>query len=435
MIGARSSFPSLNAVALGLALSSLGGVVLVPSEALAQTAPTNAKARLVVKEKNGKPIRVVVDGVDMGDAPWSGEVDAGTHDVGGKGVGVAAAPQRVSVEQGKSLDVELDASSTTGTLKITTNDGKGVIYLDGKLVAEGSFESQIPAGTHQIRVTREGFDPHEESIDLKEQENKVVSVTLSLNSAIQTGPVVDEGRRLEGLYGGLGLLMSFMPGGSKSSMQKDCDRADRPAELVTCDPGSDIGGGITGFVGYHWDPVGVELAFGGQYDQTSIKQEYAASSVDPGIGPDPARSQDFSVRRFGGYGAARIRLTLQAAKKIRFSIAGGVGLSYRVMSLERNTTATGNGQGRDAFVPDVQSYLSPVVSLEPTLYYRLSDTLSLGAGISILLENPATFGATPTTSPSSNRTLGASGLTTPAYQLASDAQFFIGPHLGVMFGP
>src|SRR5205814_698390 len=44
----------------------------------------STKGRLSVKEHSGKSIRVIVDGVDVGDAPLSGEVDVGQHDVGGK---------------------------------------------------------------------------------------------------------------------------------------------------------------------------------------------------------------------------------------------------------------------------------------------------------------------------------------------------------------
>lgn len=395
---------------------------------------SSTKGHLSVREKSGNPVRVVVDGVDMGDAPWSGDVEAGTHDVVGKGASFASAPQKVAVERGKNVDVELEASSTLGTLKIATSDGKGIVYLDGKVVAEGTFEGQVPSGTHVIRVTRDGYDPYEESIDLKEKENKAVSVTLSLNGAIHTGEVVDEGRRLEGMYGGLGLLMTFLPGGSKSSMQKLCDASDHPAELTSCDGGSSLGGGLTGFIGYHWDPVGVELAFGGQYDQTSSKLDYAASSLDPGIGPDPARTEEFSVRRFGGYGAARIRLTLQS-QKVRFTVAGGVGLSFRWLSLDRSTTGTGAVPGRDRYLPDVQAYVSPVVMLEPMIMYRVSDTFAIGAGLTLLLENPSAFDAVPTTPSDGSRKLGPSGLSTPSYQLASDTQFFIGPTLGVMFGP
>lgn len=394
----------------------------------------SANGRLSVKEKAGKPIRVLVDGVDMGDAPWTGEVAAGSHEVRGRGTGVTTAPETVTVERGKTKDVELVASSSTATLKVGTSDGKGLVYLDDKLVGEGTFSQEVPSGTHTLRITREGYDPFEEKIELKERETLARSITLRLSSKIETGSVEKERRPLEGIYGGFGLLMTFLPGGMKHSMQKTCE-GDKPTELASCDGvGGGLGGGLTGFVGYHWDPVGVELFAGAQYDQTSPTLNWVASSTDPGIGPDPARKEEFAVRRAGGFGIMRVRLTLQG-EKLRFTVAGGVGLSVRSMVLTRDTTANENSALRDAFVPDAQTYLSPVLSLEPAIQYRVGPHTALALGLSMLVESPRSFDQIPTTKQEGGHSLGPSGLTTPAYELASGTQVFIGPFIGMMFGP
>ena len=394
----------------------------------------STKGRITVREKTGKAIRVTLDGVDMGDAPWTGDVDAGPHEIGGRGGPLIAAPEKITVERGKTRDVELVASSTTATLKVATSDGKGLIYLDDKLVGEGTFSADIPAGTHAMRITREGYDPFEEQLELKDKETLARSITLKLSSKIETGAVQKEGRPLEGLYGGFGLLMTFLPGGMKSSMQKTCDDS-KPAELASCDgQGGGLGGGVDGFIGYHWDPIGIELFVGAQYDTASPKLKWNASNTDPGIGPDPARTEEFAIHRVGGFGALRIRLTFQS-EKLRFSVAGGVGLSYRSMLLTRDTTADSNPALRDAFVPDAQSYLSPILSFEPSLQYRLGPHTAVALGFSMLVESPRTFDQIPTTKQEGGHSLGPSGLTTPAYELASGTQVFVGPFIGMMFGP
>lgn len=397
------------------------------------------KGRISVKEKTGKPIRVLVDGVDMGDAPWSGEVEAGPHDVSGKSGALMAAPEKVTVERGKTREVELSASSTVATLKLNTSDGKGLIYLDGKLVGEGTFTSDIPAGTHALKVTRDGYDPFEEQIELKDKETLARSITLKLSSKIETGAVQKEGQRLEGIYGGFGLLMTFLPGGMGSSMQKTCEDAKPPRELGSCDgEGGAIGGGLNGFIGYHWDPVGVELFAGAQYDQSSPTMNWNASSNDPGIGPDPARKEEFNIHRIGGFGIMRVRLTFQG-EKLRFSVAGGVGLSYRAMILTRDTTS--GTEGRDVLVTDSDGYLSPVLNLEPSIQYRLGKTTAVALGLSMLVESPRAFDQIPTSKSenghvlSNGEKLPPSGLTTPAYQMATGTQVFIGPFIGMMFGP
>ena len=391
------------------------------------------KGRLVVREKTNKPLRVVVDGVDMGDAPWSGEVDAGSHEVAGRSTIAAAPAQRVNVERGKENVVELVASSTTAPLKVSTSDGKGLIYVDDKLVGEGSYSAELPAGPHKLRVTREGYDPFEEEIVLKDKEPLARSVTLKLASKIETGPVQAAHRPLEGIYGGFQLLGTLMPGGNGNSVEKLCN-GQHPAELASCDAGSNWGAGVGGFVGHHWDPVGVELFVLAQYDEQSPALRWNASSVDPGIGPDPARTEDFKVRRIGGLGAARVRLTLQG-EKIRFSAAGGLGLSTRSMFLTRDTKSAADPSLADKLVTDGQGYLSLALSLEPTIQYRLSESTAVMLGLSLILDNPTSLDEVPRTPPEGNHRLGPSGLSTPAYELASGTQVWTGLFVGMMFGP
>lgn len=406
--------------------------------------PLSSKGRLAVKETTGKPVRVIVDGVDMGDAPWSGEVEAGVRDVALRAPGYAATPQKVTVERGKTHEVEIVASPSTATLKVTTNDGKGLIYIDDKLVGEGTFSLEIPSGPHSLRITREGYDPFEEQIDLKEKETLARSVTLNLSSKIETSVILKDPTRLEGLYGGVNLLYSFLPSGMGHTMEKACGSdviapgnsdALRPPSLVSCDgAGGSAGGGLTGFIGYHWDPVGVELFMAGQYDQSSPTLTWSQADLDPGFGPNPARREEFHVRRLGGALAARVRLTFQG-EKIRFSVASGVGLAYRVMLLDRDTVSLTDSTHRDVHIPDAQSYLSPVLSLEPSVQYRLGQHLAVALGLSLLVENPAAFDQTPTTNREQGRRLGPNGLDTPSYELATSTQIYVGPFLGLMFGP
>lgn len=393
----------------------------------------STKGRLVVREKTSQPIRVFVDGVDRGDAPWTGEVEAGPHEVLGKSPTLASAPERVTVERGKETAVELVASATTAPLKIATSDGKGLIYVDGKLVGEGSFSAEMPAGRHQLRVTREGYDPFEEEIVLQNKEPLARSITLKLASTIETGPVQAATRPLEGIYGGFQLMGMLGLGGNGNAVQKLCD-GQHPAELASCDGGTNTGAGLGGFIGHHWDPVGVELFLLAQYDQQSPELVWNASSVDPGIGPDPARTESFRVRRLGGVAAARVRLTFQG-ERLRFSAAGGLGLATRSLFLTRDTTLAADPSVTDKLVTDGQGYLSLALSLEPTIQYRLTETTALMGGLSLLVENPTSLDDVPRTPPEGNHRLGPSGLSTPAYELASGTQTWMGLFVGMMFGP
>jgi hypothetical protein len=411
---------------------------IIGGSIVAETAKLEAqstKGRLAVKEKSGQAIRVVLDGVDVGDAPWSGEVPAGEHEVRGRSVTLAAPPQKVTVERGKTLDVELVAHSATAQLRVVIEGNKGTIYVDDKLVGEGQYTSEVPAGPHKIRVQREGFDPVERDVVLEEKQPALVSIALTVLSKVETGAIKKESRPVEGIYGGLGLMGTAQPGGMKSSMAKLCSASDRPAEITSCDEGGGLGAGLSGFLGYHWDPVGVELFFAGQYDTSSPKTVYAQSNTNPGIGPDPARTEDFSIRRLGALGAVRIRLTLQG-EKLRFSMGMGVGFAFRTMVMERDATAAANANFLDIYVPSSVSYWSPAVTFEPTVQYRITPTTALSLGVELIAENATLLDKNAVTTPrASGRTIGPSGITTPAYQLATEQQIFIGPIIGVMFGP
>jgi hypothetical protein len=400
-----------------------------------ELAASSAKGKLVVKEKTGKPIRVTVDGVDMGDAPWTGEVDPGQHEIGARASGLTAAPEKVNVERGKTHEIELVASNSSASVKIATSDGKGLVYLDGKLVGEGSFIGDIPAGTHKLKITREGYDPFEEDLVVKDKEPLARTITLKLSGAITTGPV-QETERLEGLYGGFNFMGFLNPGGTGSSVQTQCDNKGQVPTLLSCDAPGGGGGGLGGFIGYHWDPVGMELYLAGSYDQRTLTNEWGPASTDPGIGPDPARTEEFRIRRAGGMALARVRLTWQS-RRIRFGAVAGAGVSYRLMYLERDTT--GKDGTRDIFVNESgASYVSPVIMVEPQIMYRITPGVAVSLGLQLFFETPSSFmngRENPRTQPDRQHALGLRGLTTPSYEIASDVQFFIGPTLGMMFGP
>lgn len=396
------------------------------------------KGKVTVKEKSGKAVRVIVDGVDMGDAPWSGDLDPGQHEITVRGTGLGAMPQKVTVERGKAQDVEVEASSSTAPVKIATTDGKGIIYLDGKLVGEGSFVGDIPAGTHKLRITREGYDPFEEDITLKDKEPYARSVTMNLSGKISTGPVIAT-ERLEGLYGGFNFLAMFTPGGTNSELESRCEGKAQTPALASCETPDGFGGGFGGFIGYHWDPVGIELFLAGQYDQRTSTFDWNAPTTDLGIGPDPARIEEYNLRRLGLMGLARVRVTHQW-EKIRLGLALGAGLSRRIFFLERDTRAKDNSGAKDIYVSDSAGYWSFVVGVEPTVMYRLTRGVAVAAGMQLLLDAPNTAisgndGANPRTTPSNPHSLGGRGIDTRAFDLAKDLQVYVGPTLGMMFGP
>lgn len=410
-----------------------------PSTVTVNLVGTSAKGKITVKEQGGKAVRILVDGVDMGDAPWTGDVEPGPHEISLRAMGLAAAPQRITVERGRSQELTLVASNASAPVKLGTNDGKGLVYLDDKVVGEGTFSGDVPAGAHKLKITRDGYDTFEEDILVKDKEPYSRTVTLKINNVVTTGEV-KEFERFDGVFGGFTLAPLWTPGGTGSSIQSDCAAKATPT-LASCETPSGFGGGVGGYVGYSWDPVGIEFYGALQYDQRTLKNDWNAASTDPGFGPDPARFEAFHIRRIGGMGIARVRLQYHPKPWLRLSFAGGAGISYRAMHLERNTTSKAASEAdvqRDTFSSNSVGYWSPVVSLEPSVSYRVTRTMAVQVGMQIFLDAPATFlngKNNPSTNAEGNHALGARGLATPSYQLASDMQVFIGPFVGMQFGP
>ncbi len=404
----------------------------------AKLAVQREKGKLRVHEADNKPVRVFVDGIDVGAAPWEGEVDPGTHEIAVKGEHLQSAPEKVSVEKNALRDVEVSASSTSARFKVTVEGSPTAkIYVDGKEVAQGLYAGELPAGTHKLVITREGYQRFEEEVVLAEKETASRTVVLNLSDVVKTGGDEKAARKLEGFYGGVGLMGVLLPGGNGSDVQQTCKN--KPQGVTDCSGGGGgVGGGLFFFFGHHWDPVGLELVLGGSYDQqrTSIKYSGSNLGVGGGLGPDPARTEDFFIGRAGGFLLARTRLTAQTAR-LRGSFAVGVGASYRVSFLARDTT--GPDPLRDAFASDGVSSVSPVLNLDGSVAWRLSERISLPLGLMMLAESPSAkiFGdQVPRTAPDGARQFAPGvGLTTPSYQLATGPQVYLGLYLGVTLGP
>lgn len=407
------------------------------------------KARLNVREQSNQQVHVYIDGVDMGAAPWSGDVDPGDHEIVLKSGIMLATPQKVTVAKGETREIVAQASATTATLKVSTADGKGVIYIDGKVVGEGVFSGDIPAGLHKIAVKRDGYDVFEEDVTLKEKENVSRSVTLQLVSAVTTGQVKTDNDRLEGLYGGFGLSGVLLPAGNGNDIQNECDKG---MTGVTCSSSSDVGGALHGYVGYHWDPVGMELFLQAMYDQTTPSINVAASPVN--LNADPARTENFAFRRVGGSAAIRARLTWQA-RKIRLGFAAGPGASYRQVLFQRDASATINGDNfADKYIGSA-GYWAPALSLDAHVGFRAARAFEIQLGFQTLFESARAFNEKVVLDADNSRSLIKGGaaspvplpsgvpaapgasipISTPAYQLITGTQIFTGIYIGAQFGP
>lgn len=405
-----------------------------PIVAIELSRETNS-GRLVVREKRGEAIRVQVDGIDVGPAPWQGDLAPGPHDVAGRGGQLVAPQQRVEVEKGKTTEVELEATPFIARLEVRTSDGKGFILLDGKPVAEGEFAGDVSVGPHVLEVAREGYERYRKEIVLQDRQTFAETVTLKrLGVTLADAEAGSHERSGEGVYGGFGLVGGVVATGLNNELELRCARLG----AHSCTTPSPLGGGVFGYLGYGWNPIGLEFMLGGLFDSAVHRAKFdgvSQENVSP-LFSDPARDERFLFLRLGGLGAARARFSLQT-RALRVSAAVGVGLSYKIMQMERRATATdGSGLRDPAFVPDSVSYLSPGLSFDLSAQWRLTPTVALALGMFGWLENA---GSDTRAAPDPNRVMVSQNrvvpIHTPGYQLASATQLFLGPYLGMQFGP
>jgi len=397
-------------------------------------------SRITVKEKSGEQVRVLIDGVDVGPAPYAAEIAPGEHEVTLKSPTLRSMTEKVQIAKGETKDVVLQASSSMATLKLTVSDGKGIVKIDGKVVGEGQFNGDLTSGPHKLVVTREGYEPFEEDIELKERETIARSITLKLSSVITTGMLKEEADVIAGLYGGFGLVSTTLPAGTDSDIANRCDAGGG----ISCDKRQVLGnilggGGIQGYFGYHWDPVGMELFLQGLLDSTYVKATFPASTLN--LNADPARTESHLILRAGGLAAVRARVTLQS-KVVRGSFAAGVGVSRRWSILGRET-GTPDGL-RDVYAADPVAVWAPALTADLSVGWRITKALTLLLGTYGVMENSNAFGQQARTEPDNKRTLKPTdvsnpklpvGLSTPSYLLSNGTQGFLGLYLGMQFGP
>jgi hypothetical protein len=173
-------------------------------------APELRTGHVSAEERTGRPVFVLVDGVIRGPAPWQGEVEPGTHEVSGRGDGLVAPAQPITVSRGTTTEVELVAAPVVTHVNVAIADRKGSVYIDGRVVGEGFFDGELPVGPHSLRMARDGYEVFEKDIVLVEGKPYLETVSLPPITVVEgdtsTAP-------MHGAYGGLLVDASFEPSG------------------------------------------------------------------------------------------------------------------------------------------------------------------------------------------------------------------------------
>lgn len=338
------------------------------------------------------------------------------------------------ISTANAADGPTRVEAATAQLRIEVEGEKGDIFVDGDKVGHGRFNGELKAGRHAIKVTREGHDTYEKELVLAAGEVRSESVTLKPTvGEVELPGAASTPAAMDGLYGGVQLLAAFVPRGTGNTFQDSCDSIG----ASSCGAGSVMAGGLSTYIGYMLEPVGLELALLASGDFSNPKATFngvAGSEINPVVAA-PAREEKFTIAGFGGGAALRARFATKASR-FRFSFALGPGLAYRMFAMRRDAEAR---DGSTGFYADVgASYVSALLSLEASAAMELGGSTALSLGLISWFEHAGD----DTRSRAEERAVltysnGAPPVphATPRYELANGAQWFVGPFLGLTFGP
>lgn len=139
--------------------------------------PLVQKGKLVVQPK-GPAAKVLVDGVEVGAAPWEGEVVAGKRSVEVRAAGYRPYVTSVDVASKSTITLVPTLTLLGGTLTIRTNVDDARIEIDGKVVGSGGFTGAVSVGGHRLVLTASGKKRYEGEVTVLDGQTRTVTVDL-----------------------------------------------------------------------------------------------------------------------------------------------------------------------------------------------------------------------------------------------------------------
>lgn len=142
--------------------------------------PTQRKSDVSVDANGVARARVLIDGVDVGAAPFTGVLEVGRHAITVRAPDHTSETKVVEVVYGVAtrLAFSLAKEAHEARLRVITGDDRDTVSLDGRVIGKGGFFGAVLAGEHVIRVTRENAKTKTVDVVLRENETRSLDVTL-----------------------------------------------------------------------------------------------------------------------------------------------------------------------------------------------------------------------------------------------------------------
>ncbi len=89
--------------------------------------------------------------------------------------------RNISVESGKEIDLSVTLTANLGKITISAQPGDGLLYVDGRLMGRANQSLTLPARQHQIRISKEGYADHTQTVLPRPDLDQNLSIRLLTN--------------------------------------------------------------------------------------------------------------------------------------------------------------------------------------------------------------------------------------------------------------
>jgi len=378
--------------------------------------PEVTTGRLVVKAPADAKVEVILDGTDVGRAPWEGDVNPGGHVVEARGGDRSAPPRPVDVARHERTELTLDLTLVTGRVQIDTHTADAAITIDEATTGKGVWEGALPAGEHRLSIRSAGFRPYERRFIVHPGETFSEDVRLESESGGAGAPAY------EGLYSGFEFFGLATPTGATNGIAAACPSP-------PCQWSSPLGAGLGVRFGYAFGWFAIEAIALGSYDYSTASVTYP-SDVASGSHRGPARTESYAFHRFGGGAALGARF---ATKHPHLRFTGAVLGGFETMGniFKQDASAAAGGAVTEA-TSSTTTYSAPLLMFDAGILVGWANSAKLHVALVTMLQ----FVGGPVTAPAlGSASLGTAGtFDTPSLQVARGTQVFLGPMIGFDFG-
>jgi len=143
--------------------------------------------------------KILVNGKNMGQTPTTIDLPVGQHKVEISRDGyVPVVRESISIGRDQTETISGVLEQKIGSLELVSNPSKARIIIDDKEIGYTPKSLQLPAGSHKIKLSKDGHHDYEETVDV--QWNKNIKRDITINVIIETPTKIDTGFRNDKPY-------------------------------------------------------------------------------------------------------------------------------------------------------------------------------------------------------------------------------------------